>query len=447
MSAETIEIGCAGATELDRVDLAIGMTEEPVSYLGMDCLAERTLATAQLRRLADPGHGYNTLLPERMRGMLPNIARKGIKLASNMGAANPAGAADAIAEVAAAEAIEGLKLGVITGDDLIGAIDELPLSFETGGGAETLPGEVVSLNAYLGAEHVATALNNGADVVVGGRLGDLSLYLGCMIHAFGWDIEDWQRLGAGSVVAHLLECGRYVTGGAFSEPGWGKGVPGQDDLGFPLATVSDDGIARLRKQPSKGGMVSVDTVKEQLVYETGDPARYISPDVVIDIREVRVEPDGDAVRVSGGRGTERTDTLKVLAGVTEGFIAEGEISFAGRGAVAKAEESRQIVESRMRRRGDSLRILESRTDLIGARSILAERTPELDPDLDDVRLRFAVRTPDRESAEIAAFEFQDLWFGPAGGGGARSSVREIISLYSSLVPRHEVSVQVEVREI
>ena len=262
--AATIEIGCAGATELDRVDLAVAMTAEPVAYLGMDCLAERTLATAQLRRLQDPSLGYNTLLRERMEGMLPNLAANGIKLASNMGAANPAGAAEVIAEVAAAEGVEGIALGVITGDDLVERIGELPLEFETGGGVETLPGEVVSLNAYLGAEHVAAALRGGADVVVGGRLGDLSLYLGCMMHAFGWDAEDWQRLGAGSVVAHLLECGRYVTGGAFSEPGWGKAVAGQDDLGFPLATVAEDGSARLRKQPSKGGMVSVDTVKSHL---------------------------------------------------------------------------------------------------------------------------------------------------------------------------------------
>jgi hypothetical protein len=443
-------IGCAGATELDRVDLAVEMTEEAVGYLGMDCLAERTLALAQLRRLKDPSSGYNELLRERMSGMLPNLAANGIKLASNMGAANPAGAAEVIAVVAREEGIEGLALGVIEGDDLFGRADELELSFdETGGGVESLPGPLVSLNAYLGAEPVAEALGGGADVVVGGRIGDLSLYLGCMMHHHGWDAEDWQRLGAGSVVAHLMECGRYVTGGAFSEPAWGKGVPGQEDLGFPLAEVDADGGARLRKQATKGGMVSVDTVKEQLVYEVGDPARYISPDVVIDIRDVRIEADAEGrVAVSGGRGTARTDTLKVLAGVAEGFIAEGEISFGGRGAVAKAEEAQEIVAARLRRRGPGLRIEESRTDLIGVRSILAERP--IDTDLEhcnDVRLRFAVRTADREAAEIAAFEFQDLWFGPAGGAGARSSVRQIISLYSCLVPREEIPVSVEVRQL
>jgi hypothetical protein len=440
-----VKLGCAGANELDRIDLAIEMSNEDVEYLGMDCLAERTLAFAQLRRLADPTGGYNPVLEARMRGVLPGLARNGIKLTSNMGAANPVAAGRVAGEIARELGITGLKIGVITGDDLLERIGDLHLTMlETGGGLDTLPGEVVSVNAYLGAEHIANALGQGADVVVGGRLGDLALYLGCMIHHFGWDIEDYQTLGAGSVVAHLLECGRYVTGGAYAEPGWDKPVERADDLGFPLAEVERDGAATLTKQANRGGMISIGTCKEQLLYEVHDPGRYITPDVVVDIRDVRLEDAGpNRVRVTGGRGTERTETLKVLVGVAEGFIAEGEISFAGRGALAKAEESRQIVEARLRRQGVLGQLEALRVDVIGVHSILGPGLAAVQGEPQDVRLRLAARCGTRELAETAAFEFQDLWFGPAGGAGARSSVRQIISLFSSLVPRSEVPVDVD----
>ncbi|MEA2250080.1 MAG: hypothetical protein QOC78_2708 [Solirubrobacteraceae bacterium] len=444
-----MQIGCAGATELDRLDLGAQMTEEQVEYLGMDCLAERTLALAQLRRLVDPDSGYNSVLEERMRGMLPGLSGNGIRLATNMGAANPAAAARAIAGVAKELGIPGLKLGVVTGDDLFDRLEGLPLRFmETGGGLDSLPGEVVSANAYLGAEPVAEALDRGADIVVGGRIGDLSLYLGCMMHHFGWAPDDWHRLGAGSVVAHLMECGRYVTGGAFDEPAWRKTVPRADDLGFPLAEVLEDATATLTKQAARGGLLSVDTVKAQLVYEVHDPGEYISPDVVIDVRDVRLEQVGpNAVRVTGGTGRPRTDSLKVLVGVTEGYIAEGEISFAGRGAVAKAEDARAIVERRLRRQGLASRIEALRVDLIGQRSVLGDHTRTARAESEDIRLRFAARCAEEAVAQALAFEFQDLWFGPAGGGGARSSVRRIISLFSSLVPRAEVPISVRVEEL
>ncbi|MDO8211653.1 acyclic terpene utilization AtuA family protein [Conexibacter sp. CPCC 206217] len=444
-----MRIGCAAATEQDRLDLGVEMTQEDVEYLGMDCLAERTLALAQLRRIANPDAGYNEMLPARMRGMLPGLKRNGIRLASNFGAANPEGAAKAIAAVAQEIGVSDLKLGVITGDDLLERVDDFEFDFkETGGGLETLPGKVASVNAYIGAEHVAQALDGGADVVVGGRIGDLSLYLGCMMHHFGWAIDDWQRLAAGSAVAHLMECGRYVAGGAFSEPGWRKGVPGQTNLGFPLGVVEEDGTATLGKQASRGGMLTVDTVKEQLLYEVHDPGNYISPDVVTDVREARLEAAGpDRVRVSGVRGLPRTDTLKVLVGVEEGFIAEGEVSFSGRGAVAKAQESREIVEAHLRQRGLWSKLEGWRVDVIGMQSILGDRTLPLNGEPTDVRLRFATRCAERETADAAAFEFQDLWFGPAGGGGARSGVRQIISLFSALVPREEIPVKVEVKSL
>jgi hypothetical protein len=283
----------------------------------------------------------------------------------------------------------------------------------------------------------------GADVIVTGRVSDLSPYLAVLRHEYGWDPEDWGLMAAGAVVGHLLECGRYLTGGFFAEPGFGVEVPGLTDLAHPLAHVERDGTAVLGKPKGSGGCVTVPTCKAQLLYETGDPSTFLNPDVTIDLRGVRFEEVGpDEVRVSGARGRARPDQLKVSVGVDQGWRAEGEISFAGPGALEKAERSVEIVENRLQRQ--SVRPDDYRADYIGTSSIHGPASRPAGTPY-EVRLRLAGRFHDPEQAEIFRRECDDLWFGLGGAGGVRTSTARALAIFSTTVDRGPVSPQVTVR--
>ena len=448
-SPRVLRIGCGSANDRDRPELAVQMLERgDVSYLCFDTLAERTLAFAQLRKQQDPTSGYNPLLRERMRTLLAPARERGVRLVGNFGGANPEQAGKVVLEEAAAAGVDELCVGVVTGDDVLDFVRargrELEF-WETGGGTDTLPGEVVCANVYLGAGPIVAALSAGADVVVTGRSSDLAPYLAVAAYEFGWRVDAWDLLAGGSMVGHLLECGRYITGAYFAEPAYGKEVPGGDDLALPLAEVREDGTAVISKPPGTGGFVTVATCKEQLVYEVHDPARYVSPDVTIDIREATVTDAGpDRVAVSGVRGTPRPETLKALVGVAEGWIAEGEISFAGPGAVAKAEQTAAIVRAHVERSGAVFD--ELRTDLIGLNSI-HDGAGATGAEPYEVRLRIAGRARQKEHAEALAAECDDMWFvPPQGGGGVRTQMRQVLAMYSALVPRDEVPVGVELLE-
>jgi hypothetical protein len=305
---------------------------------------------------------------------------------------------------------------------------------EFDGTVQQLGNRLVSANAYLGAGPIAEALDRGADVVLTGRASDPALYLAPMIHAFGWAMDDWERLGQGTVAGHLLECAGQITGGYFADPPY-KDVPGLARLGFPIGEVAEDGSLIVTKVRGSGGAVTARTCKEQMLYEVHDPSQYLQPDVVADFSAVKVEEiAADRVRVSGGQGTQRPATLKVSLGYLDGYIGEGQISYAGPGALARGRLALEIVRERLKLTGVATSDL--RFDLIGVDSLhggdLAARASEPY----EVRLRIAGRTENLCEAIRIGNEVETLYTnGPAGGGGATKSARDVVAVASVLLPR------------
>lgn len=324
---KSIRIGCGAGYSGDRIDPAVELAAKgSLSYLVFECLAERTIALAQKARLVDPQSGYDPLLEERMEAVLPICAEQKIRIITNMGAANPLGAAAKTKAIAQRLGLRGLRIAAVTGDDV------LALALGAGSGASEVSREnILSANAYLGVEPILEALAADADVILTGRVADPSLFLAPLIHEFGWPLEDWRLLGQGTVIGHLLECAGQVTGGYFADPGY-KDVSGLARLGFPLAEVAEDGSAVIMKVEGSGGRITVATCKEQLLYEIQDPAAYFTPDVVADFSRVTLrELSEDHIHVSGGSGGPRPETLKVSVGYRDGFMGEGQISYAGPG--------------------------------------------------------------------------------------------------------------------
>ena len=286
---KTIRIGSGAGYSGDRIEPAVELAEKgDIQYLGFECLAERTIALAQQQKLKDPDAGYDPLLEPRMRAVLAICKSKGIKIITNMGAANPTAAAAKTVEIARQLGIEGLKVAAVVGDDVLDACKRgnYPL-LEIEGRVADLGNRMLSANAYLGAEPIVEALAAGADVVITGRVGDPALFMAPLIHEFGWAMDDWDRLGKGAVVGHLLECAGQITGGYFADPGV-KDVAGLARLGFPIGEVSEDGDLVITKVPGSGGAVTEATCKEQLLYEVHDPKQYLQPDVIGDFSKVTV---------------------------------------------------------------------------------------------------------------------------------------------------------------
>jgi len=428
----TLRIGAGAGFSGDRIEPAVELAERgDIRYLVFECLAERTIALAQLARRRDPDGGYDSLLAARMRAVLPACRRNGIRIVTNMGAANPAAAARRVAEVAHGLGLKGLRIAAVTGDDLTEVLRGTDTGLDEGGTVAALGNRLVSANAYLGAAPIVQALEAGAEVVVTGRVADPALFLAPLIHEFGWSLQDWTRLGRGTAVGHLLECAGQVTGGYFADPGI-KDVPDLARLGFPLAEVAEDGTATITKVAGSGGRVTVATCTEQLLYEVHDPARYIQPDVVADFSGIALDPAGpDAVRVTGADGTPRTGLLKVSVGCHEGWFGEGQISYAGPNARARGELAREVVRERLRLIG--LQAEELRLDLIGLDSILGPAPAGFEPR--EVRLRVIGRCTSPDDAERIGHEVDSLYLnGPASGGGVTKSVREVIGIRSCLVP-------------
>ena len=407
------------------------------NYLIFECLAERTIALAQQCRLNDPAKGYDPLLEDRMVAVLPGCRRNGVRIITNMGAANPAAAAAKVRAVAARIGWPDIKVGYITGDEVLKlAATSRGRVLETETPVARLAG-LVSAHAYLGAEPLVVALAGGADVVITGRTADPSLFLAPLIHEFGWALDDWNRLGQGTVVGHLLECAGQVTGGYFADPGH-KDVPGLARLGFPIAEVSANGRAVITKVPGSGGAVTVRNCREQLLYEIHNPACYLTPDVTADFTRVRItEVAPDRVAVTGGTGRRRPDTLKVSLGYRDGFIGEGQISYAGPGALARARLATEIVRERLKLTG--LQPAELRCDLVGVNAIFPAVHVRRKHEPAEVRVRIAGRTPTLADAVRLGNEVETLYTnGPAGGGGVTKSAREVIAIASTLIPRDAV---------
>lgn len=441
MTPRAFRIGCGAGYSGDRIEPAVELVERgELDAIVFECLAERTIAIAQQAKAMDPAAGFDPRLDERMHALLGEAHQRGVRIITNMGAANPSAAGARVGAIARELGLRGLTIAIVTGDDVREIV--------TGGGfsaAETgdaLTGEnVVSANAYLGAEPIADALQHGAHVVITGRVADPSLFLAPIALHHGWSLENWTLAGRGTLVGHLLECAGQVTGGYFADPGV-KDVRDLARLGFPIAEVRADGSAVITKVAGSGGLVTAATCKEQLLYEIHDPAAYVTPDVVADFSRVQVEDLGrDRVDVSGADGRERPVTLKVSVGQFDGWIGEGQISYAGPGSVARGRLAAGIVVDRLRLIG--VTPLELRTDLIGADALHGNRADCVSNPY-EIRLRVAARTASSADAWRVAREVEALYTnGPAGGGGATTSVRQVLAMRSTLVPRDRVSWRVD----
>ena len=429
----TIRIGAGAGYSGDRIEPAVELAEKgALGYLVFECLAERTIALAQQARMKDPAGGFDPLLAARMQAVLPICRANKVRIVTNMGAANPLGAAEATRVVARKLGMSGLKIAAVTGDDVLAAAKEADLALDNGDTVKGLGNRIVSANAYIGARAIAEALAAGADVVITGRAADPALFLGPLVHEFGWEMDDWELLGKGTLVGHLLECAGQITGGYFADPGV-KDVEGLARLGFPIGEVREDGDLIVTKVAGSGGSVTPATVKEQLLYEIHDPSHYFQPDVVADFSQVRVEEIGpDRVHVTGGRGTPKTGLLKTSVGYIDSYVGEGQISYAGPGAVARGRLALDIVRERLDIIG--AQTTELRFDLIGVNALHGDALMESGEPY-EVRVRVAGRTETLSEAVKIGNEVETLYTnGPAGGGGAWKSAREVVAVASCLVP-------------
>lgn len=447
MSDKTVHIGCGAGFAGDRWDAAVPIVatlahREGPRYLMYETLAERTLALAQQARIEDPSAGYSPYLDRILRPVLKNAKAASVRIVSNFGAANPAGGAAHILAMARELDIDGLKVAVVEGDDLTAVLDEDGIRAHSPYEGLAMPeGRMVAANVYLGAQPIADALALGADVVVVGRCADPALALGPLVHEFGWSLDDLDRIAAGTMVGHLLECGAQITGGYFADPGY-KEVPDFGHVGFPIAEVGADGTAIVGKADATGGLVSARTVKEQLLYEVHDPSAYLTPDVTLDITGVRVEEVGaDRVRVSGARGKPKPPTLKATVSFEGGWLGEGEITYAGPNARRRAELAIEVLRTRVRDLGTNWPL---RFDLIGTVATFDGdggdlRASQEWPEDGEFRVRMATRGGDKRMAQWIADEVLSLYCsGPAGGAGVRHRIAPQVTTASILVDRDRV---------
>jgi hypothetical protein len=447
-SAPTLRIGCGAGFSGDRWDAAVPVVQTLAeaggpAVLMFETLAERTLALAQLQRRQNPDLGWEPSLERFVRPVLAACVQARIPIVGNFGAANPAGAAERIQLIAQQLGLGKLRVAIVEGDDLLAGGKAPSVRELLPAGLRHIP--LVSANAYLGAQQIADALRQGAQVVVTGRVADPALALGPMIAHFGWAQDDWHLLAAGTMAGHILECGAQVCGGYFADPGI-KDVPDLANVGFPIVEMHADGRFVVGKAAGTGGRVDRRTVTEQLLYEIHDPAAYLTPDVIADISQAEVlELAPDRVEVRGVQGHPRPETLKATVCYEGGWLAEGEISYAGPNAVARANLAGEIVRQRLDKLG--LGAMPIRRDIIGMGSVFAddagrwwEEPSFMEAEPWDVRLRVAAASPTREDADQMVREVTALYTcGPAGGGGVRTSVTPRLASDSCFIPRDWVN--------
>ncbi|HMB63050.1 MAG TPA: acyclic terpene utilization AtuA family protein, partial [Eudoraea sp.] len=436
-----IRIGSGAGYAGDRLEPAIDlMIGGQLDYICFEGLAERTIALAQKNKKADPASGYNELLDYRMAQVLPIASKKKIRVITNMGAANPIGAVNAIAKLAEKSGLKNLKIAAVLGDDISDKIQDY-LDFpvmETGRPLYSIRNKIISANAYLGCDGIVAALDQGSDIIITGRVADPSLFLAPMIFEFGWKKTDAIKMGTGTLIGHLLECAGQVTGGYFADPGK-KEVPDLWNLGFPYVEIDSSGKGYISKLEGTGGMVTPATCTEQLLYEIHDPKNYITPDCIADFSRVKFnQTDKDRVEFNGATSREATDTFKVSVGYTNGFMGEGQMSYGGANCLQRALLAKKVIEKRLEHL--PFTISDLRFDLIGVNSLLdRNKMPEAP---NEVRLRVAGKTVSRQEAQRLANEVETLYTnGPAGGGGASKKVDEIISIASVLIPKKDVDIQ------
>ncbi len=437
---QSILVGCGAGFSGDRVDAAVAVVKTLIRRGGpaaliFENLGERTLAAQQLTKRQSPELGYDPLMELELKPVLADCLEHGITIVSNFGAANPSGAAHRILEMAQALGLPRPRIAVVSGDDLSSQAGRDIVREHVGEQFDDK--RFVCANAYQGAREIADAIMAGAQIVVTGRVADPSLTLGPTMAHFGWGDEQWDLLAGTSMAGHLLECGAQVSGGYFADPGK-KDVPGMDTIGFPIAEIFADGTCVITKADDTGGLVDRRSVTEQLLYEVHDPAAYITPDVIADISQAEIAELGpNEVRLSGVVGHPRTATLKANVFFDGGWFGEGEISYAGPNARARAELALDTLGKRLERQHG----LSLRCDLIGVCSVfnddanrLLGQQPAGEPI--DVRARVAAQHLELEPIEALLREVTALWTcGPAGGGGVRVHKRQRLSTMSCLIDR------------
>jgi Acyclic terpene utilisation family protein AtuA len=440
---KSVRVGAGQGFYGDTPDGAVAVAERgEVSYICCDALAELTMAILQKDRLRDGSGGFARDLPAFMRALLPRAREQGIRIITNAGGMNPAGAARAVNDVAGELGINGLRIATITGDDITGRIDELTArgidlrNMDTGADLATIRDRIVFAVAYLGARPIVEALERGADVVVTGRVADASLFVAPMVHELGWSWDDWDRLAAGVVLGHLMECSGQATGGNFSGDWWN--IADLDRIGYPVCEVSEDGSALLTKPAQTGGRVSVETVSEQLLYEVLDPRRYLNPDVVADFTSVRLEQVGaETVSVSGVGGSARPGDLKAIIGHLDGWLGAATIGYSWPHALAKARHAAMLIDRLAERAG--VVPVEQIVEYIGVDSLHGDASDMLAAaEANEVVLRVAGRF----ASEADARAFPRLAIplalnGPPfiGGGAAPQPARALLGVWPALLPR------------
>jgi hypothetical protein len=428
----------------------------PIDYLMMDYLAEVTMSIMQKQKSRDPAAGYARDFVPLIERILPDLVRRRIRVTSNAGGVNPRGCAEAVLQVARRLELQGkVRVGLVSGDDILDRLDDLiarghSLSdMETGRPLSEIREKVLSANAYLGMAPIVEALRLGADIVITGRVSDTGLTLGPIFHEFGWSPDDWDKVAAGTVAGHIIECGAQASGGNLLK-NW-RAVKGLADPGFPIAEASPDGSFVITKHPGTGGVVSVASVTEQLVYEMGDPRSYITPAAVADFTTIDLAPAGrDRVRVSGIRGGPRTPFLKVSIAYFYGYKSVGTLVYAWPDAYAKAKAADRILRQRLADLG--LEFEQILTEFVGVDATHGKLAGPPHPDLPEVQLRVGVRATERAPVERFAREIAPLVLtGPpsvTGFAGGRPAVEEVVAYWPALIDRREIEpdVRVEILE-
>ena len=452
---QTIRVAAGQGFWGDLPEAPVRQVEEgPIDYLMLDYLAEVTMSIMQKQKARDPNAGYAKDFVPLMKRILPACVERGIRITANAGGVNVRGCAEAVRQVARELGFTGkVKIGIVTGDDIMDRLDEFLASgielrnMDTGEALATVRDRIQSANVYLGAWPMVEALNQGAQIVITGRATDTGLTLAPLINEFGWRADDWDKMAAGTIAGHIIECGAQASGGN-CQFDW-QNIPDMANVGFPIAEASPDGSFVITKHDGTGGRVNLPSVKEQLVYEMGDPHEYITPDCVADFTTIRLEDAGkDRVRVYGIKGRQATDSLKVSISYTAGYKAVGTLVYSWPDAYDKAQAADKILRARLDKLG--LRFDQILTEFVGANATHGPLAGNPPSDAPEVQLRVGVRSSDRSAVERFTKEIAPLILtGPpavTGFAGGRPKVEEIVAYWPALIPKEVITPTVEVFE-
>lgn len=453
---EQIRIAAGQGFWGDLLDAPVRQVEDgPIDYLMLDYLAEVTMSIMQKQRSRDPAAGYARDFIPLMKQILPACVERDIKVTANAGGVNVKGCADAVREVARELGLAGkLKIGIVAGDDIMDRIDDLLArgieltNMDTGAPLSSVRERIQSANAYLGAWPIVEALNRGARIVITGRATDTGLTLAPMIHEFGWTMDDWNRLAAGTIAGHIIECGAQASGGNCQFE-W-RSIPDLANVGFPIVEATADATFVITKHGGTGGRINIPSIKEQLVYEMGDPHEYITPDCIADFTSIQLEAGGtDRVRVFGIKGRPATEFLKVSISYAAGFKAVGTLVYSWPDAFEKAQAADEILRARLERLG--LRFDQILTEFVGANATHGALAGTPPRDIPEVQLRVGVRGDDRKAIERFTKEIAPLILtgppGVTGFAGGRPKVEEIVAYWPALIPKEEIKPVVDLIEV